>query len=202
MDPLDAYFYLGYLGAFALVAGFNYGPAFFRFGNSPARLNATAHWTPVRDFIAERPRTGTILTEYEHRILTPYLEPGEELEGFARAGFVPRRPQDYGFGRGGYGWPVLIAATPRRLLMFEVTLLTLHRYCSVPLETITYLRPPQPQMLGSSSPMSLGLASGFEYRLQFVGQVFSEQDMNYEHKLAAYLRWLAPRFADSPRAVA
>ena len=202
MDSVDAYFYLAYIGSFLLIAGFNYGPAFFRFGDPPHPLNQTGHWTPARDFVAENPPVGTVIVEYEHRIITPHLEPGEELEGFARARFDPLRPQDYGFGKGGYSWPVLIAATPRRLLMFEVTHLTLHRYCSIPYETIDFLRPPQPGMMGSSGPMRLGLKSGHEYRLQFYGPLYSEEGMNYEHRLATYLRWLAPRFADSPRAVA
>ena len=97
---------------------------------------------------------------------------------------------------------MLIAATPHRILMFEVTRLTLHRYCSIPFEAIDSLRPPRPAMMGSSGPMSLGLKSGFEYRLQFYGPLFSDEGMGYEHRLAAYLRWLAPRFSDSPRAVA
>ena len=202
MDSLDAYFYLGYLGSFLLVAGFNYGPAFFRFGDSSTRLNQTAQWTPVPDFVAERAPSGIILTEYEHRIITPYLEPGEELEGFTRGWFVPRRPQDYGFGRGSYGYPLLIAATPRRLLMFEVTRLTLHRYRSIPYETIAYLRPPQATTFGSSGPMSLGLHSGFEYRLQFLSPLAHEESMAYEHRLAAFLRWMAPRLSASSQSVA
>src|SRR5690349_16297395 len=130
MDSVDAYFYLAYAGFFLLVAGFNYGRAFFSFGPVPSQRNNTAHWTPAHDFVAENPPTGTVLVEYQHRIVTRYLEPGEELEGFAQARFDPLRPQDYGFGKGGSSFCVLIAATPRRLLMFEVTRLTLHRYCS------------------------------------------------------------------------
>jgi len=202
MDSVDAYFYLAYAGAFLLFAGINYAQAFFTFGPPNRRLNATGHWTPVPDFVAENPPVGTVLVEYQHRIVTRYLEPGEELEGFAHARFNPPRPQDYGFARGGSGFPVLIAATPHRLLMFEVTHLTLHRYCSIPFEQIDTLRPPQPAMMGSSGPMTLGLKSGFEYRLQFYGPLYSEDGMSYEHKLATFLRWLAPRFADSQRAVA
>ena len=202
MDSVDAYFYLAYAGAFLLVAGFNYGRAFFTFGPPPSQRNTTAHWTPVHDFVAEDPPTGTDLVEYQHRIITRYLEPGEVLEGFTYARFDPLRPQDYGFGKGGSSFCVLIAATPHRLLMFEVTRLTLHRYCSIPFEQIAFLRPPQPAIWGSSGPMSLGLTTGFEYRLLFYGPLYSEDGMRYEHKLATFLRWLAPRFADSPRAVA
>jgi hypothetical protein len=194
MDSHDLYIYLTYIVLFLLMAGLISGRFSLGFRKPSSQFNSTARWTPVPDFVAESPPAGTILTPHEHRIIAPYLEPDEELEGFARASFRPPRLQDFGFGRGMSGLPVLIAATPRRLLMFEVTLLTLHRYCSIPYENIEYLRPPQAGAMGTSGPMRLGLKSGLEYQLVFFGPLFSDEGMRYEQRLATYLRWLAPRF--------
>ena len=46
--------------------------------------------------------------------------------------------------------PLVVAATSRRLLMFEVTLLTVHRTCFVPYSEIVSIEPPKPGLFGTS----------------------------------------------------
>lgn len=162
-----------------------------------SRFNSTADWTPASEYQQETP-TATCLTPYELRLITSYLEAGETLEGFGRAFFVPPRSSDWRFGSGLEKLPLLVAATSRRLLLFEVTLLTVHRYCFIPYDEIEYLQPPKPGILGTSGRMRFGLESGREYQMGFFGPLFNAEGMRQEQSMAAYLRRVAPRFGSSP----
>ena len=159
------------------------------------RFNSTSGWTPVPEYRPEMPPAGTPLFEHTRRIITPHLESGETLEGFARAYFSPARPQDWKLGSGIEKLPLVIAATSRRILLFELTVLTVHRYRFLPHDAIEYMRPPKPGFLGTSGRFRFGLKSGVEYQMGFLGPLFSEEGMREEQRLAAYLRGLAPRFA-------
>lgn len=160
-----------------------------------SRFNSTSDWTPVPEHRPEMPPAGTPLTDHTRRIITPHLETEETLEGFARAFFSPARPQDWKFGSGIEKLPLLIAATSRRILLFELTVLTVHRYRFIPHDALEYMRPPKPGLLGTSGPVRFGLKSGVEYQMRFFGPLFSDEGMREEQRLAAYLRRLAPRFA-------
>jgi hypothetical protein len=162
-----------------------------------SRFNSTSDWTPAPEHEAPRPPAGTPLTEYTLGIITPHLESGETLEGFARGFFSPPRPQDWKFGAGIEKLPLVIAATSRRILLFEVTVLTVHRYLFVRHENIRFLRPPKTGFLGTSTPVRFGLESGLEYQLGFLGPLFNDEGMRQERRLADYLRGLAPRYASS-----
>jgi hypothetical protein len=169
-------------------------PGMFR---DKSRFNSTDDWTAAPEYEQETP-IATCLTPYELRLITSYLEAGETLEGFTRAFFVPPRSQDWKFGSGLEKLPLLVAATSRRILLFEVTLLTVHRYCFIPYDEIEYLQPPKPGILGTSGRMRFGLKSGREYHMDFFGPLFNDEGMRQEQGMAAYFRGIAPRFGSSP----
>ena len=128
------------------------------------------------------------------------------MEGLTRAYFSPRHPKDgsfeewlYSGGRGGV-LPLMIAVTSRRIMLFKLVRVTLRRYCFIPLDDIEYLQPPKPALWGTSGPLRFGLKSGREYQLKFLGPLLNPEAMQYEQKLAAYLRELAPRYAASQAA--
>ena len=162
-----------------------------------SRFNSTADWTPAPEYQQETP-IATCLTPYELRLITSYLEPGETLQGFTRAFFVPQRSNDWRFGSGLEKLPLLVAATSRRILLFEVTLLTVHRCCFIPYDEIEYLQPPKPGILGTSGRMKFGLKSGREYQMKFFGPLLNEEGMRQEQSMAAYFRQIAPRLGSSP----
>ena len=160
-----------------------------------SRFNSTADWTPAPEHQPEMPPAGTPLHDHTRRIITPHLEAGETLEGFARGHFSPARPQDWKFGSGIEKMPLLIAATSRRILLFELTVLTVHRHRFIPHDAIEYMRPPKPGLFGTSGRLRFGLKSGVEYQMGFFGPLLSDEGMRQEQRLAAYLRGLAPQYA-------
>ena len=163
-----------------------------------ANLNLTDDWSPGPDDQPETPVL-TPLTPYDLKLITRYLESGETLEGCARAFFFPPRARDYRFGAGVSKYPLLVAATSRRMLLFEVTVLKVHRTCFVPYEQIAFLDPPRPGMFGTSGQMRVGLRSGRTYQFKFLGPLFSPEGMRQEQRMAAYFRSIAFRIG-SPSA--
>src|SRR5262245_6932268 len=85
-------------------------------GNRPG-LNETDDWTPGPDTDVKTPLY-TSLTPYTRELVTAHLEPGETLVGFARGFFVPPRPKDYRAGNSLAKCPLVVAVTPRRVLLF------------------------------------------------------------------------------------
>ena len=163
-------------------------------GKDRSRYNSTDDWTPAPDIQVKTP-TLTCLTPYDRKIITAHLEAGETLEGFTRGFFDPARLQDWKFtGESGLSkLPLLIAATSQRILLFEVTLLTVHRTCFIPYDQLAYLQPPKPGVFGTSGRMRLGLKSGYEYQMKFLGPLFNDEGMRLEQSMAAYLRGVASR---------
>lgn len=161
-------------------------------------LNMTADWTP-----APEPQPGTpsmtSLVPYDLRLISSHLEAGEKPEGFGRGFFLPYRARDWRFAVGVEKLNVLIAVTSRRILLFEVTLRTVHRYRFIPYDQIAYLQPPKPGFLGSSGRVRFGLRSGHEYQMSLFSPLLNEEAMRQERNMAAYLRQIAPRFPLSPR---
>jgi hypothetical protein len=172
-----------------------------------SRFNSTEDWIGAPEYgptPESIPRTGP---ERELRILGRYLESGETLVGFARGYFSPGRRQDWGrWDRTGIQkYPLLIAATPRRLLLLEITPgQDVLRFCSIRHDAIRFLCPPRRGMWGTSGRMRLGLHSGLEYQLGFLGPLCNEALMQQEQRLAVHLRGLAQRFPTSagPRELA
>lgn len=183
--------------AVAAMIAIAVGPFLMGLFRDRRRFNSTADWTPVAGDVQKVP-AGQPLTPFESRLVTAHLEPGETLEGFARALFAPPRVEDWKVGSGLEKVPLLVAATSRRILLLEVTILTVHRHRFVPYDEIAYLRPPKPGLLGTSGRWRFGLRSGLEYQLEFFGPLANEEGMRQERNLAAHLRRIAPRFASSP----
>ena len=163
-----------------------------------SKLNSRADWTPAPEYSQEAVPAGTCLAPYELQLITSYLDEEETLEGFAEAFFLPRRFNDWKYADGFSPRSLLVAATSHRILLFEVTVPTVHRFCFIPYDDIAYLRPPKSRLLGTSGNMRFGLKSGREYQMGLVGPLFSEEGMKQEQKMAAYLRQIAPRFGFSP----
>src|SRR5215467_12714870 len=113
-------------------------------------FNVTKHWSPVPEEGQERAPTGTPLAGWFRRVISARLEEGETLEGFAQAFFSPPRPSDWGIKLGLDTHPLLVAVTPRRLLLFEFGYLTVKRFCAIGFEEIRYLIPPKPGAFGMS----------------------------------------------------
>jgi len=162
-----------------------------------SRLNQTTDWAAGPESQQKTP-TMTCLTPYELRLITSHLEAGETLEGFGRAFFVPHRAKDWRFGTTLEKLPLLVAATSRRILLFEVTVMIVHRYCFISYDEIEYLQPPKQGMLGASGRMRFGLRTGREYQVGFFGPLLNEEGMRQEQSMAAHFRRIAPRFASSP----
>ncbi|NOT32835.1 MAG: hypothetical protein HOP12_01560 [Candidatus Eisenbacteria bacterium] len=162
-----------------------------------SRLNVTDDWTPGPEHQQKTP-TMTCLTPYDLRIITSHLEAGETIEGFGRAFFLPHRAKDWRFGTALEKVPLMVAATSRRILLFEVTLLTVHRYRFIPYDEVEYLQPPKPAFIGMSGRMRFGLRSGREYQFGFYGPLFNDEGMRQEQSMAAHFRRIAPQFASSP----
>ncbi len=168
-----------------------------------ARFNSTGDWVPA-SWRRSTPEPRATCYEGSLEIITSQLAEGETLEGSARGFFSPPRPRDWGPRVGIQKYPLLIAVTPRRIVLFELTLRhTLARTCSIRYDAIQYLRPPKARLLGNSGRLAIGLVSGSEYQMGFLGPVLHEEAMRQEQRLAAYLRWIAPRLPSSraPRAL-
>jgi len=159
-------------------------------------LNATEDWTPGPEDHPETP-TLTSLTPYDLQLITRYLESGETLEGFGRGFFVPNRAQDWKIGSGIEKLPLLVAATSRRMLLFDVTGLNVHRTCSVPYDQVESLDPPKPGIFGTSGRMRVRLRSGREYQFGFLGPLLNAEGMRQEQRMAEYFRNISARIARS-----
>jgi hypothetical protein len=164
-----------------------------------SQFNSTSGWTPASEHDqVPLPPMATGL-EKGPRIITPHLETGETLEGFAYGFFHPPRPQDWGPRGGGSKYPVVIAVTPRRMLLFELKSYpqVVLRHCFIEYDAIQYLRPPKQGFLGTSGPLRFGLFSGLEYQLGFLGPIIYPEFLRQEQRLADYLRRLAARYPSS-----
>jgi hypothetical protein len=159
-------------------------------------LNLTEDWTPGPESHPEAP-TMTCLTPYDLELITQYLESGETLEGFARAFFVPQRAQDWKIDSGIAKLPLLVAATSRRILLFEVTLLHVHRTCFVPYDEVETLDPPKPGLFGTSGRMKVRLRSGRTYQFGFLGPLLNAEGMRQEQHMAEYFRGISGRIGSS-----
>ena len=159
------------------------------------QFNSTSDWTPAPEHDQIRMPPMTTGLERGRRIITPHLEAGETLEGFAYAFFSPPRPKDWGPSKN----PVVIAVTSRRMLLFELNSYpqVVVRYRIIAYDAIQFLRPPKPGFMGTSTRMRFGLHSGAEYQLSFLGPLPYPEFLQQEQQLAAYLRWLAPRYPSS-----
>lgn len=165
-----------------------------------SRFNSTRDWTVLERGDQEPAPLYRPLEAWCLRLLEPHLGSGERLEGFARACFSPSRPVDWGFKLGLDQTPLLVAATSRRLILFELGFRTARRSCFIRLDEIRSLRAPRVGSLGTSGPLWLQLGSGREYQLQFVGPLFDDQAMRYEQRLAAHLRAIESRYPPPQRA--
>ncbi len=155
-------------------------------------LNKTDDWTPGPN---DHPKTPTLtpLTPYDLKLITAYLGSGEALEGFTRGFFVPQRARDWKPDSGLTKLALLVAATSRRLLLFEVRGLEVLDTCFVPYEEIEFLDPPKPGIFGTSGQMKVRLRSGREYQFRFLGPLFNPEAMRQEQHMAAYFRRVAVR---------
>ena len=156
-----------------------------------SRLNSTAEWTPPSPYHPplEKPPVGSAWVEFDPLIITPHLEAGETVEGFGHAFFTPARYTDWK-----YGPHLLVAATSRRILLFEVQVWTVLRHCFIPHDDLSSVRPPKKGLWGSTGRVRIGLKSGMEYQMTFYSPLFNEEAMRQERRLAAYLSRLAWRF--------
>jgi hypothetical protein len=161
-------------------------------------MNATDDWTlgPNRGAPIKWSMTDTI--ELGLQIAGKELEAGETLEGLARAYFWPRRAVDWSMSLRRLKYPLIIAATPRRILMFEIDGgMTVVRYCLIGNDEIQYLSAPQERAFANSGRLRFGLTSGREYQVQFSGPRYSEEGMRLEQRLSDHLRQVATRFPSS-----
>ena len=179
--------------AYALVIA-SYLPGLWRTSKT---FNSTADWVPARPGGPEKPPPMTDLTSYFGQIATRSLEDGEPLIGYGLCFFSPPRPKDWKFGKGIAKLPLLVAATPHRILFFELEALKAQRTLFVRHEDIAALDPPQPGLWGGSRPMKLALKSGVEYSFGFHGPLFNEEGMRQEQNMASHFRHLAERFPAS-----
>ncbi len=160
-------------------------------------LNETEDWTPGHGYHEDAP-SGRCLTPFTLRLVTSYLEHDETLEGFARGMFFPARRKDWKFGSGIEKLPLIVAATSRRVLLFDVTLLTVHSTCFVRYDAIASIDAPKTGRLGTSGRMRLVLKSGREYQFGFHGPLLDSKGMEYEQDLAEHFRQAAARLESSP----
>src|SRR5580765_7817231 len=82
-------------------------------------LNSTADWTTALPNQVVKPPAGKFRTEYELPFITSRLEPGETLEGFTRAAFLPDPTPNWMHDSRVYGLPLLFAVTSRRIMLFK-----------------------------------------------------------------------------------
>ena len=160
-------------------------------------LNSTADWLPASPDRFVKPPAGNSLVPADLRLITSHLEAGETLEGFTRAAFVPNPTPDWNNIGGAYGFPLLFAVTSQRIILFQFSCLALRLSSFILLDDIWSLEPPKPGLWGTSGPVKFGLKSGRAYKLMLFGPVLNPEAMQYEQKLAAYLRELAERLPGS-----
>jgi hypothetical protein len=156
-------------------------------------LNSIANWTLVSDESLNLP-VGTLLMPYELRFIESRLETGETLEGFTHAMFQPCPPDYHTHMIKVYGFPLLIAGTSRRILLFEFYKYTLRRQCTIALDDLESVTPPKPALWGASGPTAFRSRFAGSYRLIFNGPLLNPEALQYEQRLAEYFRVLARRF--------
>lgn len=169
-------------------------PAMIQIWASRGRLNSKTGWTPVPQEGQARAPMGADLNPWFRGVINRHLEPGETLEGYARAFFRPSLDLRTRAGLLGY---LLIAMTSRRILLFDLGVRTVCRYCLIKFEDLEYLCAPQPGRWGTSKSLRFGLHSGREYQLDFRGPLLNAEGMGQEQNLAAYFRSIGPRFPSS-----
>ena len=163
---------------------------------SSKSMNSMEDWTPGPNRGAPLKWSATDLLQLGLKIVDEELEEGETLEGLANGFFSPQR--DWNPSPRRLRCPLIIAATPRRILMFELDGgMTVNRFRFISYDEIQYLSPPKPTLFGTSGPLRFGLKSGVQYQVRFLGPVLREEGMRQEQRLAAYLRDIAPRFPSS-----
>jgi hypothetical protein len=159
-------------------------------------MNLTDDWTPGPNRGAPFKWSMTNILELGLQIVDKELEPGETLEGFARGYVSPQRDWNPSLRR--LKCPLIIAATPRRILMFELDAgMTLTQFRFIGYDEIQYLSPPKEATFGTSGPLRFGLNSSLQYQVQFFGPLFNDEGMRQEQRLAAHLRQVAARFPSS-----
>jgi hypothetical protein len=153
-------------------------------------FNQTDDWAPGPDDHPKTPQL-TCLTPYTRELILPHLESDETLVGFARGSFDPARSKDWKPGSGLEKLPLLVAATSRRMLLFEVRVLNVLSTCFVPYEEIEAIEPPKPGLFGTSGRMSVRLRSGRQYRFGFLGPLLDDEGMATEQAMAEQFRQVA-----------
>jgi hypothetical protein len=169
-------------------------PAMLQIWASGGRLNSKTGWTLVPQQGQTRAPIGVDLNQWFRGVIMPHLEAGETLEGHARGFFRPSLDVRIKSGLLGY---LLVAVTPRRILLFDLSQRTVCRTCVIEHDDIEYLCPPQPGLWGTSGSLRFGLHSGREYQIEFVGPLLSAEGMGQEQNLAVYFRSIGPRFPSS-----
>ena len=165
---------------------------------SSKRINLTDDWTPGPNRGAPIKWSMTDRLELGLQIVNGELEAGETLEGLATAFFQPPRLVDYSPSLRRLKCPLIIAATPRRILMFELDAgMTVVRFRFIGYDEIQYLSPPKQGILGTSGRLRFGLTSGLQYSVGFLGPLLRDEGMRQEQRLADYLRSIATRFPSS-----
>ena len=168
-----------------------------------SQFNSTEDWAPTNLALPAFDPFQDSVMDRELRIINHHLDRGEALEGFARGFFSPPRPVDWQLAAMGLKSPLLIAATPHRMLLFELeSRLIPSKVCFVEYDAIGSLQPPKPGVLGTSRRMRFSLHSGKQYQMSFSGPLLDEELMRQEQRLAAYLRGLAPRFSPGAKEAA
>ena len=163
---------------------------------SSKAMNSMEDWTPGPNRGAPIKWSMTDLLALGLQIVDQELEAGETLEGLARGYFSPQRNWNPSLRR--LKCPLIIAATPRRILMFELDAgMTVNQFRFIGYDEIQYLSPPEPAAFGTSGPLRFGLTSGAHYQVRFLGPMYSDEGMRQEQRLGAYLRHIAPRFPSS-----
>jgi len=162
-------------------------------------LNDTEDWTPGSGESVQAPML-TPLTPYDREFITKHLEPGERLEGFTRGFFVPARMKDWSqpVSSGVSKLSLLVAATSRRMLLFEMALLNVQSRCFVPYDAIESMQPPKKEMFGTSGQMRVVLRSGRTYQFRFIGPLLNPEGMELEQAMAEKFRRIADRIEASP----
>lgn len=166
---------------------------------STDQFNSTKSWTPAAPHEQRHVPPEANGLERGLGIITPRLEEGETLEGFAFGALFPPRPQDWGPTVGISKNPILLAVTSRRMMLFHLKFYpqVVLSSCSIRYDAIQYLRPPKRGHWGTSGRLRFGLFSGLEYQLTFLGPIIYPEFLEQEQRMAAYLRWLAPRYPTS-----
>ena len=97
-----------------------------------------------------------------------------------------------------YKLSLLVAATSRRMLLFEVARLDVQSTCFVPYDAIESMQPPKAGLFGTSGQMRVVLRSGRTYQFGFGGPLLNPEGMELEQAMAEKFRSVAERIEASP----